>query len=209
MIIIRQSKLPPYEVALVTLPTARAAKASFPDTRLQTLFASEFRINIHSFLCVWQERKPSQRNNNRYFLYPSLFYTISRCSSQTHHSALLRARSPPYSANFGKTSSSSIQQSLHTFTMAFGDFDWLCMQAAVPLCSVVGSVSNIEFGVGIEATCYARNIELANTIIFQGAASFMHIVALIMTVIMILHVRSKYTAVGMNTCVENPRWVDC
>jgi len=80
--------------------------------------------------------------------------------------------------------------------MAFGDFDWLCIQAAVPLCSVVGSVSTIEFGVGIEATCYARNIELANTIIFQGAVSFMHIVALIMTVIMILHVRSKYTAVG-------------
>ncbi len=81
--------------------------------------------------------------------------------------------------------------------MAFGDFDWLCVQASVPLCALVGSVSNIEFGVGVEADCYARNIELANTIIFQGAASFMHIVALIMTVIMILHVRSKYTAVGM------------
>jgi hypothetical protein len=81
--------------------------------------------------------------------------------------------------------------------MAFGDIDWLCRQAAVPLCSVVGSVKNIEFGVGIEADCYARNIELANTIIFQGAASFMHIVALVMTVIMILHVRSKFTAVGM------------
>ncbi len=49
---------------------------------------------------------------------------------------------------------------------------------------------------GIEADCYARNIELANTIIFQGAASFAHIGALIMTVIMILHVRSKFTAVG-------------
>lgn len=80
--------------------------------------------------------------------------------------------------------------------MAFGDFDWLCHQAPVPLCSLVGSISVIEIGVGIEADCYSRNIELANTIIFQGAASFMHIVALIMTVIMILHVRSKYTAVG-------------
>jgi hypothetical protein len=82
--------------------------------------------------------------------------------------------------------------------MAFGDFTWLCEQVAVPLCTVVGSVSNIELGIGIEANCYARNIELANTIIFQGAVSFMHIVALIMTVIMILHVRSKYTAVGMH-----------
>jgi len=48
----------------------------------------------------------------------------------------------------------------------------------------------------MEAECYARNIELANTIIFQGAASFMHIIALVMTVIMVLHVRSKFTAVG-------------
>lgn len=80
--------------------------------------------------------------------------------------------------------------------MGFGDFQSICEQAAVPLCSVVGKISSIGGSIGIEADCYARNIELANTIIFQGAASFMHIAALIMTVIMILHVRSKFTAVG-------------
>ncbi|KAG9237745.1 chitin synthase III catalytic subunit [Amylocarpus encephaloides] len=80
--------------------------------------------------------------------------------------------------------------------MGFGDFDSLCHQAAVPVCSVVGHFSTTSNSYGIEAECFARNIELANTIIFQGAASFMHIVALIMTVIMILHVRSKFTAVG-------------
>lgn len=80
--------------------------------------------------------------------------------------------------------------------MAFGDFTWLCQQAGVPLCTVVGPIQTIEFGVGIEPSCYARNIELANTIIFQGAASIMHILALLMTVIMVLHVRSKFTAVG-------------
>ncbi len=80
--------------------------------------------------------------------------------------------------------------------MGFGDFDSLCKQAAVPLCSVVGHITHIAGSHGLEAECYARNIELANTIIFQGAASFMHIAALIMTVIMILHVRSKFTAVG-------------
>jgi len=53
--------------------------------------------------------------------------------------------------------------------------------------------------VGIEPNCYARNIELANTMIFEGAASAMHIVALIMTVIMVLHVRGKFTAVGRFT----------
>ncbi|KAL2075679.1 hypothetical protein VTL71DRAFT_622 [Oculimacula yallundae] len=80
--------------------------------------------------------------------------------------------------------------------MAFGEFDLLCQQAAIPLCAVVGKITHIAGSHGIEADCYARNIELANTIIFQGATSFMHIVALIMTVIMILHVRSKFTAVG-------------
>lgn len=49
---------------------------------------------------------------------------------------------------------------------------------------------------GVPTNCYSRSIELANTIIFQGAAGFAHILALIMTVIMIIHVRSKFTAVG-------------
>jgi hypothetical protein len=81
--------------------------------------------------------------------------------------------------------------------MGFGDFESICNQASIPLCSVVGPVTVIAEASGIEAECYARNIELANTIIFQGASSFMQIGALIMTVIMILHVRSKFTAVGM------------
>ncbi|CAG8973428.1 hypothetical protein HYALB_00006454 [Hymenoscyphus albidus] len=80
--------------------------------------------------------------------------------------------------------------------MGFGDFDSICRKAQIPLCAVVGHYSTVTDSYGIEADCFARNIELANTIIFQGAASFMHIVALIMTVIMILHVRSKFTAVG-------------
>jgi hypothetical protein len=62
---------------------------------------------------------------------------------------------------------------------------------------MVGAITTIGGSHGTEAECYSRSIELANTIIFQGAASFMHIAALIMTVIMILHVRSKFTAVGM------------
>ncbi|KAH8843703.1 Chitin synthase, class 7 [Pyricularia oryzae] len=75
----------------------------------------------------------------------------------------------------------------------FGDFTSLCQMAPLPLCSNVGKVNNI---IGIEPNCYARSIELANTIIFQGATSAMHIVALCMTVVMVLHVRGKFTAVG-------------
>jgi hypothetical protein len=80
--------------------------------------------------------------------------------------------------------------------MGFGDFESICNQASIPLCSVVGPITVVAEASGIEAECYARNIELANTIIFQGASCFMQIGALIMTVIMILHVRSKFTAVG-------------
>jgi hypothetical protein len=80
--------------------------------------------------------------------------------------------------------------------MGFGDFTTICEQASIPLCEMVGAITVIAGSHGIEADCYARPFGLANTIIFQGAASFMHIGALIMTVIMILHVRSKFTAVG-------------
>lgn len=80
--------------------------------------------------------------------------------------------------------------------MAFGDFTPFCETAALPLCASVGHITSISNGVGIEANCYARNIELANTIIFQMAASAIHIVALVMTVVMIFHVRGKFTAVG-------------
>src|SRR6478752_8139682 len=78
----------------------------------------------------------------------------------------------------------------------FGDFTSICETAPLPLCAAVGPVLKASGRTGIEPECYARNIELANTIIFEGAAAVMHIVALVMTVIMILHVRSKFTAVG-------------
>jgi hypothetical protein len=80
--------------------------------------------------------------------------------------------------------------------MGFGNFTEICTRAAVPLCSVVGGISTIAGAHGVEADCYARNIDVANTIIFQGATCIIHIIALVMSVIMILHIRSKFTAVG-------------
>ena len=93
--------------------------------------------------------------------------------------------------------------------MGFGSFDFICQQAPLPLCALVGAPT------GIEPICYARNIELANTLIFQAGnislphagtrrvrltwglgTCFVHIAALIMTTVMIFHVRAKYTAVG-------------
>lgn len=79
--------------------------------------------------------------------------------------------------------------------MGFGDFESLCQNAPLPLCALVGPYDNSRLR-GVEAECYARSIEFANTIIFQGANGFVHILALVMTIIMVLHVRSKFTAVG-------------
>ncbi|KAF2873774.1 chitin synthase III catalytic subunit [Massariosphaeria phaeospora] len=80
--------------------------------------------------------------------------------------------------------------------MGFGDFTTICDKASIPLCALVGPPSEINGAAGIQASCYSRTIELANTLIFQGANDVMHIGALVMTVIMIMHVRSKFTAVG-------------
>jgi len=80
--------------------------------------------------------------------------------------------------------------------MGFGDFHAQCAQAALPLCHLIGPQSQISGSTGMQPQCYSRSVEVANTLIFQGATGFVHIIALIMTVIMIIHVRSKYTAVG-------------
>ena len=80
--------------------------------------------------------------------------------------------------------------------MGFGDFATICSQNAIPLCALVGPKNPISGSAGITPACYARSIEVANTIIFEAATAFMHILALGMTAIMVLHVRSKFTAVG-------------
>ncbi|KAK5078623.1 Chitin synthase, class 7 [Lithohypha guttulata] len=82
--------------------------------------------------------------------------------------------------------------------MGFGDFDGICEQSPLPVCSILGPPSTLTTTHQplLLTTCSARSIELANTIIFQAATDFAHIGALIMTTIMILHIRSKFTAVG-------------
>jgi len=90
----------------------------------------------------------------------------------------------------------------------FGSFDEICETAALVICPLIGNQ-------GVEPTCYSRNVDLGGTLLFQPCASafsfcsngtekvfgftatvFVHVVAIIMTIIMILHIRSKYTAVG-------------
>lgn len=81
--------------------------------------------------------------------------------------------------------------------MAFGSFDHVCDKASFPLCSVLGAVNQTSFfSRGIVAECYARPVELANTMIFQIGNAFVHFGALVVTLIIIFHVRAKYTAIG-------------
>lgn len=77
----------------------------------------------------------------------------------------------------------------------FGDFNSICERVALTVCPLVGAEE------GIEPTCYSRNVEIAGTLIFQPATIIIHIIALIMTSIMIYHIKSKYTAVGRKEIV--------
>ncbi|KDQ49590.1 hypothetical protein JAAARDRAFT_42761 [Jaapia argillacea MUCL 33604] len=77
----------------------------------------------------------------------------------------------------------------------FGSFDSICQTAALVVCPLVGSSQ------GIEPTCYSRNVQIGSTLLFQPSTCFIHIVAIIMTAIMIFHIRSKYTAVGRKEIV--------
>jgi len=79
-------------------------------------------------------------------------------------------------------------------SLQFGDFDYFCNKVSLPMCSLVGNK--------IMPECYARNLEVSKGhLTFQGATLFMGIVAIIMTFIMIIHIKSKYTAVGRKEVV--------
>ncbi|KJA20881.1 hypothetical protein HYPSUDRAFT_769137 [Hypholoma sublateritium FD-334 SS-4] len=77
----------------------------------------------------------------------------------------------------------------------FGSFTGICETAALVICPLVGTAQ------GVEPKCYSRNVDVGGTLIFQPSTCFVHIVAIIMTAIMILHIRSKYTAVGRKEIV--------
>ena len=49
--------------------------------------------------------------------------------------------------------------------ISFGSFDGVCQQAALVICPLMGSSQ------GIEPTCYSRNVQVGNTIIFQPGTS--------------------------------------
>ncbi|ORZ02564.1 chitin synthase III catalytic subunit-domain-containing protein [Syncephalastrum racemosum] len=74
-------------------------------------------------------------------------------------------------------------------------FDGICQTVALPLCPLMGSTD------GVEPVCYSRNVDLGGNLVFQPATIIIDVVAIIMTAIMIYHIRSKYTAVGRKEIV--------
>ncbi|TPX39234.1 hypothetical protein SeMB42_g06398 [Synchytrium endobioticum] len=78
---------------------------------------------------------------------------------------------------------------------SFGNFNSFCNSVALTLCPLVGPDG------GIEPACYARNVELGGTLIFEPATLVIYLIALIMTGIMIYNIKAKYTAVGRKEIV--------
>ena len=92
--------------------------------------------------------------------------------------------------------------------VSFGSYDGICDTVALIVCPLLGGP------MGLEPSCYSRNVEINSTVIFQpgklrrlpglthgsrrlsSATCVIHIAALVMTAVMVYHIRSKYTAVG-------------
>ncbi|VVT52973.1 uncharacterized protein SAPINGB_P003340 [Magnusiomyces paraingens] len=90
--------------------------------------------------------------------------------------------------------------------MTFGQFDTICEKASLPLCPLVGPYEESSYSIlhqtGITPECFARSIDLANTIIFQVGNAFINIAALGVLVIIILNIRSKFTAIGRREILD-------
>lgn len=76
--------------------------------------------------------------------------------------------------------------------LRFGDFEWICHQASLTVCPALG--------LG-DPACYSRNIGMNSFLLFQPAVLAVALSAMVVTMIMIWHVRRKYTAVGRKEMV--------
>lgn len=90
--------------------------------------------------------------------------------------------------------------------MGFGDFDFICNNAPLPLCPLVGPYTSggsaSSPAIGIFPECFARSIDLANTIIFQIGNAFINVGGLAVIAIIIFNIRTKYTAIGRREILD-------
>lgn len=74
----------------------------------------------------------------------------------------------------------------------------ICEAAPLPVCLLM---NNSRDGPLVEPSCYSRNIEIFNIMIFGPATLLVYLVAVVMTTIMIYHIKVKYMAVGRKEVV--------
>ncbi|KAJ1555210.1 Chitin synthase, class 7 [Cladochytrium tenue] len=85
---------------------------------------------------------------------------------------------------------------------AFGSFDYLCSQVALPACPLLGSSRISAGGPGSEPLCYSRNINVVGgLLVFEPGALAVHLAAIVVAAIIIFNIKSKYTAVGRKEIV--------
>lgn len=94
--------------------------------------------------------------------------------------------------------------------MGFGNLASICAKTPLPFCSVVKSskhlvtsnntlVNNIKLSglkIGVLPECYARSIDIANTVIFEIGNAFVNIGALFVLLIILYNIKLKFTAIG-------------
>lgn len=87
--------------------------------------------------------------------------------------------------------------------MGLGDFKLLCERANVPLCALVGP-NDMHFHSlnDLESTCYARSINLANTMVFSVGNAFLQFGTLLVVSLGIYNTYQKYTAVGRREILD-------
>lgn len=88
--------------------------------------------------------------------------------------------------------------------MAYGDFELLCHRANIPLCPLVGPYDGTvtAFGQGVLPRCYARSIDLANTLVFNVGNVFLQFGTFVVLAIIVYNSYQKYTAVGRREMLD-------
>lgn len=80
----------------------------------------------------------------------------------------------------------------------------ICTLTALPLCSLISAPRPLAVltTTGVYPDCSARTIEVANTVIFQLGNAIVNMTGLVVISIIILNIRTKYTAIGRKEILD-------
>ncbi|KAB5593459.1 Chitin synthase export chaperone [Ceratobasidium theobromae] len=119
--------------------------------------------------------RPDPKPESLYIFLHALRYTTSQWSFETempfwaHEGEIYPFEVLATALSTGFPSPSSSPSSSLAMGFKFGSFDDICLTASLVICPLVGESQ------GIEPTCYSRNVEINNTLIFQpGRKEIVH-----------------------------------